>query len=55
MELNIQPPAVFAVVPTNTRTAVKEFVLAPLRVPFAPVALGGTSGPLCTARLCSWS
>lgn len=42
MELSLQSPAVFAVVMTSTRSAVKDFVLAPLQVLFAPLALGGT-------------
>ena len=43
IKLSIQSPAVFAVVRTSTRTAVKEFVLASLWVLFAPVAFGGTT------------
>lgn len=42
MELSIQSPEAFAVVTSSTRTAGKEFVLAPLLAPFAPLALGGT-------------
>lgn len=42
MELSIQSPEAFAVVTSSTRTAGKEFLLAPLLAPFAPLALGGT-------------
>lgn len=48
MEFSIQSPAVFAVVRRSTRAAVKEFVLAPLQVLLAPLALGGTLALLQT-------
>lgn len=51
MEFSIQSPAVFAVVRSSTRAAVKEFVLAPLQVLLAPLALGGTLALLCRHTL----